>query len=165
MMIHLEGDGVWKDLHGTPMRTDNIAAVCALKGGMASGAPSVAIRIDLEDGTTVIGQTSMRLFLAAADAFRARYGGGAGPLDAAKPKAAEAAKPTTPAPAVGQRWADNDKRSPAGREVVIRQVDGKRALCEVFEGGVWTGRSTLIALRRFRPTSTGYRFVGVEAAR
>lgn len=74
MTIHLEGDAVWPDLHGKPMLTAEIASVCALQGGMSTGAPSVAFRLELEDGQVVVGQTSLRLFLAAADAFRAKYG-------------------------------------------------------------------------------------------
>ena len=42
--------------------------------GMASGKPSVAFRFDLDDGRVVVAQTSMRLFLLAADMCRARFG-------------------------------------------------------------------------------------------
>lgn len=52
----------------TPLR------ITALAGGMMSGAPSVMLRLDLPDGRTVLAQTSLRLFLAAADMLRARYG-------------------------------------------------------------------------------------------
>jgi hypothetical protein len=44
-----------------------------LDGGMASGQPSVALRCDLEDGRTVIIQTSARLFCSAARAIATRY--------------------------------------------------------------------------------------------
>ena len=48
-------------------------AIAALKGGMISGKPSVAIRLDLPDGRTVIAETSLVLLLAAADTFRTRF--------------------------------------------------------------------------------------------
>jgi hypothetical protein len=41
---------------------------------MKGGAPSVAFRIDLEDGRTVIAETSLKLLLTASDLFKARYG-------------------------------------------------------------------------------------------
>ena len=48
--------------------------VGGLPSGMASGKPSVAFLIDLPDGRYVFAQTSLQLFLAAADALKARYG-------------------------------------------------------------------------------------------
>lgn len=48
--------------------------VAVLEGGMASGAPSVALRVDLPDGKVVVAETSLKLFLAAADALKARFG-------------------------------------------------------------------------------------------
>jgi len=41
---------------------------------MASGKTSVAFDIPLPDGRHVLAETSLELFLAAADALRARYG-------------------------------------------------------------------------------------------
>lgn len=46
--------------------------VAYLEGGMASGKPSVAIRLDLPDGTVVIAETSLELFAAAARGMTAR---------------------------------------------------------------------------------------------
>lgn len=48
--------------------------VTGLVSGMQSGKPSVALRVDLDDGTAVIAETSLALFLSAADALKARYG-------------------------------------------------------------------------------------------
>lgn len=48
--------------------------VGGLAGGMSSGKPSVALRIDLPDGRHVIAETSLALFLMAADALKARFG-------------------------------------------------------------------------------------------
>lgn len=47
-----------------------------LKAGMASGKPSVAIRLDLPDGKVVIAETSLALFLGAASALHTKFGGG-----------------------------------------------------------------------------------------
>jgi hypothetical protein len=77
MDIHLDGDGVWSDLlEKKPedvIHTTEHMAIAALSAGMTSGRPSIAIRINLPDGKVVVAETSMRLFLNAADAFRARY--------------------------------------------------------------------------------------------
>jgi hypothetical protein len=48
--------------------------ITGLVAGMASGAPSVAIRLDLPDGQIIVAETSLQLFLAAADALKAKYG-------------------------------------------------------------------------------------------
>jgi hypothetical protein len=75
--IILDGDGCWPDLVGdkSPEKVFDqhvSLAVARLPGGMCSGADSVAIRADMKDGRVLVFQTSMALFLAAADAFRAR---------------------------------------------------------------------------------------------
>ncbi len=47
--------------------------VAVLDAGMASGRPSIALRIDLPDGQHVIAETSARLFVTAARAISAKY--------------------------------------------------------------------------------------------
>lgn len=74
MTIHLHGDGVWPDLAQRPLLKAVTLGVAALDAGMQSGLPSVTFRLDTEDGQVVVGETSMRLFLQAAAAFRARFG-------------------------------------------------------------------------------------------
>lgn len=73
LTVKLEGDNCWPDL---PERAEVIPVehieVALLAGGMSSGAASVAIRIDLPDGRTVIAQTSHALFDMASRAFRGR---------------------------------------------------------------------------------------------
>ena len=65
----------WPELaNETVIHTTEKIGVTALQGGMASGKPSVAFRIKLPDGKYVIAETSLGLFLSAADAFKARYG-------------------------------------------------------------------------------------------
>jgi hypothetical protein len=51
-----------------------LATLAALPGGMQSGEPSVAAVIDLPDGRVVFAETSLRMLLAACDAFVARHG-------------------------------------------------------------------------------------------
>lgn len=77
MTVILEGDGAFQDLQGREVvHLANGAppiAVAVLDGGMASGRPSVALRIDLPDGRVVVAETSARLFVTAARAISARY--------------------------------------------------------------------------------------------
>ena len=79
MNINLEGDGVWPDLAekaaaGQFVSVKDTIGVACLPHGMLSGKPAVAFRLDLEDGTTVVAETSLALFLTAADAYKAKYG-------------------------------------------------------------------------------------------
>jgi hypothetical protein len=73
--LKLDGEHCWPDLEKKSeeqiIQVDNID-VALQPGGMASGAASVMIRIDLPDGRTVIGLTSQALFDSAARAFRGR---------------------------------------------------------------------------------------------
>ncbi len=59
---------------------------------------------------------------------------------------------------VGQVWADNDWRS-TGRTVMVMEVQGDKAICAVAWPGHKVRKRTTIALRRFRPSSTGYRLL------
>lgn len=72
------GDGQWPDLkqkeeEGKLIEVTNLE-IAGLPVGMSSGMPSVAIRIDLEDGRTVFAQTSLRLFLTCAEVLVAVHG-------------------------------------------------------------------------------------------
>lgn len=68
----------------------------------------------------------------------------------------------------GQVYADNDARS-AGRTIRVDAIEGDKAVCTVltnadyYQGDSWQrdarGHSTRISLKRFKPTSTGYRLV------
>ena len=78
MTLNLDGDGAfedWKDLdmihlgnEAPPIR------VTVLPGGMASGKPSVAFGFRLPDRRVVVAETSLALFLSAADVMKAKYG-------------------------------------------------------------------------------------------
>lgn len=74
----MRGDGAFADLSKEPEKAvfvpaDSPIHVALLDGGMMSGRPSVAIRLDLPDGKSVVAQTSARLFVAAARAIMARH--------------------------------------------------------------------------------------------
>lgn len=70
----------------------------------------------------------------------------------------------TPTPAPGQVWADNDPRIP-GREIRIVEIGETHALVELHQPrgaghrAAKPGRRTRIRLDRFRPTTTGYRYI------
>lgn len=79
--IILDGDGAWPDAKDDHVliADDARLAVAALAGGMASGKPSIAIRLDvaepLADGTrAIIVQTSWALFASATRAIAVRFG-------------------------------------------------------------------------------------------
>ena len=74
MGVILDGEGCWPDIQDNKIIRAVGLQVAALQGGMKGGSPSVAFRIDLEDGQTVIAETSLKLLLTASDLFRAKYG-------------------------------------------------------------------------------------------
>ena len=74
--IILEGDGAFKDVDPKKLaHTTEPIRIAALEGGMESGKPSLVIGCFLpNNGGCVIAETSLALFLSAADAFKARFG-------------------------------------------------------------------------------------------
>jgi hypothetical protein len=73
--LTLEESEPWTDLTEKNVRTVvGAISIAGFKYGMESGRPSVGIRMNLDDGTCAIASTSLRLFLTAADALKARYG-------------------------------------------------------------------------------------------
>lgn len=75
-MLHiiLDGDGAFEHLRERKQHHVQTFTVTALEGGMESGQPSVAVVIELEDDSYVFAETSLKLFLSAADALKAKYG-------------------------------------------------------------------------------------------
>lgn len=78
--IRLDAENAWPDLAdkeraGKLILLDTLS-IAALAEGMTSGATAVAFRFDLPDGSSVLAQTSLALFLNAALAFKTRYPGG-----------------------------------------------------------------------------------------
>lgn len=80
---------------------------------------------------------------------------------------------STPDVRPGQIWADNDKRS-SGRTIRVDEIIGspqgdRVAVCTILTnrdaadpndwGTDMRGRKVRIKVRRFRPTSTGYRLI------
>jgi hypothetical protein len=74
-VLHLTfEDPAWPDLQEREIIHTTDVHVAGLEGGMGSGAPSIALRIDLPDGRSVVAETSLALFLTCADGLRARFG-------------------------------------------------------------------------------------------
>lgn len=77
--LKLDGDGAWTDLQGKDYihLTGDVPAweIVALEGGMGTGNPSLALRLDLPDGRVVVAETSVKAFLTTAAAIRARFPG------------------------------------------------------------------------------------------
>jgi len=74
LQIVLDGDKSAPEMAGKVIHHVQSFKITALKGGMTSGRPSIGLVIPLEDGSFVFAETSLRLLLTAADAFRIRYG-------------------------------------------------------------------------------------------
>ena len=76
--LRLQGDGSVPEMleaarNGRIHETDSFI-ITALPHGMKSGLTSIGICIELPDKSWVFAQSSLRLFLSAADAIRAKYG-------------------------------------------------------------------------------------------
>jgi hypothetical protein len=80
-IIHLilDGDNAWPELaapdSGVVHLPDAPWGLAAIEGGMASGLPSLALRLDLSDGRVVVAETSLAAWVAATVALRARFPG------------------------------------------------------------------------------------------
>jgi hypothetical protein len=89
LRVILEGDAAWPDLTRLAAEHKFVhlgeeappIQIAGLAEGMQSGRPSVAIRLDLPDDTAglepqarALAETSLALFLTAAEALKARYG-------------------------------------------------------------------------------------------
>jgi len=74
LTIHVEGDNCWPDLKNREIIKGDLVSVAALPEGMTSGRTSVGFRVELPDGKVVFCETTMRLFLNAANIFKVKYG-------------------------------------------------------------------------------------------
>lgn len=78
LTLKLEGNGALREwaeqVTSIRQAADDELVVIVLDGGMESGAPSVSLAAKLQDGSGVFLETSLALFLTAADAMRARFG-------------------------------------------------------------------------------------------
>ncbi len=74
LSFSLDGDGCWPDLKEVLARGDLIRPsaplrLALLKSGMTSGRPSVAVRVDLDDGRVVWTQVSLAQLVVAVKAM------------------------------------------------------------------------------------------------
>lgn len=74
MRVVLNGDMQFPELQGRKVHSAQVGTVTALPGGMKSGRASVAFIIELEDGSVVFAETSLRMLQAATKALTGRYG-------------------------------------------------------------------------------------------
>ena len=81
-MLHMNvvfDEPAWPDLAEKQAKGDLIhlrngeMKVAVLDAGLTSGRPSVAVRIDLPDGKSVLGETSARLFCTAGRMIAGKY--------------------------------------------------------------------------------------------
>jgi hypothetical protein len=75
MRILADGDGAWPDLKdkikaGKTIHHTGAIDIARLAQGTVSGNSSVAIKVDLANGYSLVLETTMALFLSAADAMR-----------------------------------------------------------------------------------------------
>lgn len=74
--LEMDADGAWTDMAGKKVMRTTGLRMGVLPHGMQSGAPSVAIRIDLPDGQIVIAETSLALLVTTVNSIRARFDSG-----------------------------------------------------------------------------------------
>lgn len=72
LSIKLDGDACWPDLLGKPIIAGRIVGVARLPMGTSGGRSSVTFRIELEDGRTVLAETTWRLMEGALVAVQTR---------------------------------------------------------------------------------------------
>lgn len=66
--IIIHGDNCWPDLHNGFI-TGRLVAIARLPNGTLSGKPTVAVRIELPDGQTVLAETTLALLSSAVRVF------------------------------------------------------------------------------------------------
>lgn len=72
--VKLDGDGAWPDLAQRGFQPGRIVGVALLRGGTAQGRSAVMVRIELDNGTAVVAQTTLRLLATAMLAFTGLVG-------------------------------------------------------------------------------------------
>lgn len=92
LKLIMDGDGCWPDLRKPGPRPvyhvadEALPELAYLERGMQSGKPSVALRLNMADGTTVVWETSLDILVAAASAMKARSERDRGPPTKAHPR-------------------------------------------------------------------------------
>jgi hypothetical protein len=79
LTITLDGDGAFSDLQDKEFNHGMVAELAVLASGTQSGRPSIALRIENDDGTFTVAETTWALLWNACHAIEARYGQGLGP--------------------------------------------------------------------------------------
>ena len=74
LKIFLEGDGATPHLDPQKCIRTEALTITGLEGGTVGGNPSIAFIVELDGGRWVFAETTLKLFLTAADAFKAKYG-------------------------------------------------------------------------------------------
>lgn len=78
LVVAVDGDNAWPDLAERYEKGEVIDAgvngITALPNGTSEGRCSIALRIELPDGKTVIAQTTARLLATAIKGLEARHG-------------------------------------------------------------------------------------------
>lgn len=74
LQIILDEQKARESLSGKDVQDGELNAVILMEKGMQSGKPSVYVRVNMPDGKVVLAQTSLALFLTAADGLKARAG-------------------------------------------------------------------------------------------
>jgi hypothetical protein len=69
----LDGDGAFPEMEDATIHHFKGFTLSALKGGMTSGKPSVAVMLKLDDGSYVMAEASLRQLLAAVDVLKEKY--------------------------------------------------------------------------------------------
>jgi hypothetical protein len=72
IQLHLNGDGCWPDLRTGNFAHGEIVEAGYLVGGTVEGSPTIALRIRLDNGDTVLAETTLRLFMTLAAAFHGK---------------------------------------------------------------------------------------------
>jgi hypothetical protein len=75
LQVIVDGDACWPDLKDKRIiHAVGGLQLAALKKGMVSGKPSVCFRFELPGGFVLLVETSLALFLTAADTLKAAHG-------------------------------------------------------------------------------------------
>jgi hypothetical protein len=73
MIVKRAGGPAWPELESVMHLPDALWRVAAMEGGMSSGAPSIALRLDLPEGVSILAETSLAAWIAATAAFRGAF--------------------------------------------------------------------------------------------
>lgn len=70
--IHLDGEGCWPDLKPGGWEHGVLESAAYLENGTVGGAPTITLRVKLDNGQTVLAETTLRMFMTLAAGFHGR---------------------------------------------------------------------------------------------